>query len=84
MVSIASLALLISCAGGPNIARCTIGSSGCICFDPRLPEDKQHFVLTFEQCRNYVAVSPDDAKEYADWCDKKRKEQKLKEEDNWK
>jgi hypothetical protein len=66
-----------SCAafglGGPKPPRqpprelCILGDSGCICFDPRLPEGKQSYVLTYAECRNYVATNPADYDAGQEW-----------------
>lgn len=39
---------------------CVVGDAGCLCFDPRLPVDKQSYVRSFADCRNYIGTNPMD------------------------
>lgn len=46
---------------------CILGNSGCVCFDPRLPEEQQSYILPYEQCLNYVATNPVDYDTHQEW-----------------
>lgn len=56
------------CKSLPVTEVCIIGDSSCICVDPRKPEPEREYELTFEQCRNYVARSPQSEKIIRDWA----------------
>ncbi len=70
------LSAVSSCAHGfgrparpkqPPRELCILGDSGCVCFDPRLPADRQTYILPYEQCRNYVATNPVDYDAHQEW-----------------
>ena len=52
----------------PEIERCIIGDAGCICYDPRLEDEDQNYVKSFEQCANYLATNPNDYGEMWEWA----------------
>lgn len=58
-----SLAILATCLEGcktlPKGEVCLIGDAGCVCYDETLPKDQQDYILPFDKCRNYVAISPE-------------------------
>lgn len=52
----------------PKGPRCLIGEAGCVCNDPtRKPAD---YVLTFEECQNYVATTLDMEDAMDEWASK--------------
>ena len=61
----------------PERASCMVGESGCVCFDPRLPECPgeitatvplcRNYVLSFEQCRNYIVYHPSEYDTLQEW-----------------
>lgn len=73
-----TLAILLSGASKcstkpPQIERCLIGDSGCICFDPRLPSGQREYTLSFKECLNYIATNPDDYMTAQEWCANNKK-----------
>jgi hypothetical protein len=46
---------------------CMVGEAGCVCFDPRRPEGEQHYTLSFEACRNYIAYHPSEYDTLQEW-----------------
>lgn len=51
----------------PARVSCMVGESGCVCFDPRLPVEEQHYTLSFEACRNYIAFDPSEYDTLQEW-----------------
>jgi hypothetical protein len=47
---------------------CLLGEVGCVCSDPRLPAGAQDYILTFEECRNYIARSPESEEILRRWA----------------
>ena len=47
---------------------CIVGDSGCICHDPRLDESARDYVLTFAECANFIARSPDSERIIREWA----------------
>lgn len=64
---LSGLLLLNGCKTLPEVENCLIGDAGCICLDRRLEEGSQSYILTFDECRNYVARSIDSEKEIHLW-----------------
>jgi hypothetical protein len=65
---ILSSILLSGCRGSmPPIELCIVGDSGCICNDPRLPVGRQEYVISFSECRNYIATNPKDYQDTQEW-----------------
>lgn len=46
---------------------CILGDTGCVCFDPRLPEGQQSYVRPYPECRNYIATNPIDYDAGQEW-----------------
>ena len=67
--SLASVVFLGSgCRTAPIVEVCLLGEAGCVCSDPRLPAGAQDYVLTFEECRNYIARSPESEEILRRWA----------------
>lgn len=60
------------CITAPEIEVCVIGSSGCVCHDPRLASDKQDYVRTFSECVNYFATNQADFATLEEYCKRGR------------
>lgn len=52
----------------PKQELCIIGDRGCICYDER--KDPKEYMLTFDECRNYIATNPDDYASTMKWLQK--------------
>lgn len=50
----------------PEIETCIMGNIGLICFDPRLPQDQQEYVIKYPIV-NYICTSPGDYEIYENW-----------------
>jgi hypothetical protein len=66
---IASLSLS-ACKNVPEVETCIVGDGECICFDPRLPQGKQDYVLTLEECRNFIARSSESEMQILHWMER--------------
>lgn len=64
---VAFLASVPACRPPPAVEVCIVGESGCVCSDPRLPDGAQDYTLTFEQCRNFIARSPESEQTIRRW-----------------
>lgn len=71
-----SLSVACSCAWAfgrpkrpdqPPRELCVVGDAGLVCFDPRLPVDKQSYVLPFPESVNYIATNPVDYDAGQEW-----------------
>lgn len=63
-----SALLLNGCRSAPITEICIVGDDGCLCFDPRLAPEHQEYSLTFPQCKNFVARSPDSEARIREWA----------------
>jgi hypothetical protein len=52
----------------PQVPRCLIGEAGLICYDPKEDED---FILSFDEGRNYIAVSPESYEIIKEWIERR-------------
>lgn len=59
---------LPACRTPPLTEVCIVGDSGCVCSDPRRAEGEQEYVLSFEECRNFVARSPESEQILRRWA----------------
>ncbi len=59
---------LSGCRSVPITEVCLVGDAGCVCSDPRRPEGEQEYILSFEECRNFVARSPESEKLLRRWA----------------
>lgn len=57
-----------ACRTPPLTEVCIVGDAGCVCSDPRRPDGEQDYVLTFEECRNFVARSPESEQILRRWA----------------
>jgi len=78
LVALVSLSIALSSCAALGFGRprqpeqppreiCNVGEQGCACFDPRRPKGEQSYMLTFEECRNYVATNPVDYDGSQEW-----------------
>lgn len=51
--------LLSCCTRPPDGPVGIMGDSGCVYHDESLPEERRDYVLSFEDCKNHIATSPD-------------------------
>lgn len=61
-------ASLPACRSVPITEVCLVGDVGCVCNDPRRPEGTQDYILTFEECQNFVARSPESEQILRRWA----------------
>lgn len=58
----------------PRGEQCLLGTGGCVCFDETKPKGNQDYILPFEKCVNYWAVSPEFKQKIEDWGARKCKQ----------
>jgi len=44
----------------PRIETCIIGEEGLLCYDPRVPHDRQRYQKGFHEAMNYECTNPTD------------------------
>lgn len=56
------LCLISACAvpEKPRIETCIIGEEGLLCYDPRVPHDRQRYQKMFQDSMNYECTNPTD------------------------
>lgn len=62
---------LSGCLSAPMGATCVVGESGCACYDPTLPKSERSYLLSFEECINYIAHPPDYYQELIEFCQRR-------------
>ncbi len=52
----------------PKVERCLIGDEGLLCYDPK---EDENYVLSFEESKNYVAISPESYEILKEWIERR-------------